>query len=182
MTVAIDGPPRLEQFNAAYDAMQDRVLLRIRTSDGAEYRFWITRRYLSLLWPMLMKMADGFSARKSGGPIARSTLAELAHGEAVNQADFSSQYQEGSLYPLGPDPVLLARISLKPLAGETQTLVLLPGQGHGINLDLDEKLVHIIARLLQQAATAAEWGLRLEVTPGMPGTDAATAAGPRRLH
>lgn len=181
MTAAIDGPPRLEQFNAAYDAQQDRILLRIRTSDGAEYRFWITRRYLSLLWPMLMKMADGFSARKSGGPIARSTLAELAHGEAVNQADFSSQYQEGSLYPLGPDPVLLARISLKPLAGETQTLVLLPGQGHGINLDLDEKLVHILARLLQQAATAAEWGLRLEVTPGMPGADPTTAS-PRRLH
>ena len=181
MIAAIDEPPRLEQFNAAYDAQQDRILLRIRTSDGAEYRFWITRRYLSLLWPMLMKMADGFSARKPGGPIARSTLAELAHGEAVNRADFSSQYQEGSLYPLGPDPVLLARISLKPLAGETQTLVLLPGQGHGINLDLDEKLVHIIARLLQQAATAAEWGLRLEVTPGMPGADPTTAS-PRRLH
>jgi hypothetical protein len=109
MTVAIDGPPRLEQFNAAYDAMQDRVLLRIRSSDGAEYRFWITRRYLSLLWPLLMKMADGFSARKSGDPIARSTLAELAHGEAVGQADFASQYQEGSLFPLGPDPVLLAK-------------------------------------------------------------------------
>jgi hypothetical protein len=67
------------------------------------------------------------------------------------------------------------------LAGETQTLVLLPGQGQGINLDLDEKLVHILARLLQQAATAAEWGLRLEVTPGMPGADPTTAS-PRRLH
>ena len=182
MTIAIDGPPRLEQFNAAYDAQQDRIILRIRTSDGAEYRFWITRRYLSLLWPMLMKMADGFSARKSADPLTRSTLAELAHGDAVGQADFASQYQDGSLVPLGEDPVLLARISLRPSAGATQTVVLLPQQGKGINLDLDEKLVHILARLLQQAAAAAEWGLKLDVTPGMAGADPAMTAGPRRLH
>lgn len=182
MSVPIEGPPRLEQFNAAYDAMQDRILMRIRTSDGAEYRFWITRRFLSLLWPLLMKMADGFSARKSTDPLTRSTLAELAHGEALGQADFSSQYVEGTLFPLGVDPVLLARISLKPLVGETQTLVLLPQEGQGINLDLDEKLVHILARLLQQAATAAEWALKLEVAPGMAGADPAMAASPRRLH
>lgn len=181
----MNSPPRLEQFNAAYDAMQDRVLLRIRTTDGAEYRFWITRRFLSLLWPILMKMADGFSARKApGDPLTRSTLAELAHGEAVGKADFSSQYQDGDIFPLGPDPVLLAKISLKPLAGDTQTLVLLPNEGQGINLDLDEKLVHIVARLLQQTATAADWGLKLDVSPdtaiAIGGADAAT--GPRRLH
>lgn len=182
MSLPVEGPPRLEQFNAAYEALQDRILMRIRTSDGAEYRFWITRRFLSLLWPLLMKMADSFSARKSADPLTRSTLAELAHGEAVGQADFASQYQEGTLFPLGPDPVLLARISLKPLVGDTQTLVLLPQEGQGINLDLDEKLVHILARLLQQAATAAEWALKLEVTPGMAGTDPVITASPRRLH
>ncbi|MBI5109771.1 MAG: hypothetical protein HZA62_13625 [Rhodocyclales bacterium] len=181
MTTPIDGPPRLEQFNAAYDAMQDRVLLRIRTSDGAEYRFWITRRYLFLLWPILMKMADGFSARKTTDPLVRSTLAELAHGEAVGKADFSSQYQDGTLFPLGTDPVLLAKISLRPLAGETQTLVLLPNDGQGVNLDLDERLVHILARLLQQTATAAEWGLKLEVTPGFGMAEPASDA-TRRLH
>lgn len=182
MSQPIQDPPRLEQFNAAYEALQDRILMRIRTSDGAEFRFWITRRYLALLWPLLMKMADAFSARKSADPLTRSALAELAHGEAVGQADFASQYQEGTLFPLGPDPVLLARISLRPPAGETQTLILLPQEGQGINLDLDEKLVHILARLLQHAATVAEWALKLDVAPGMSGADLATGTSPRRLH
>lgn len=182
MTRPSTPPPRLEQFNASYDAMQDRILLRIRSSDGAEYRFWITRRYLLLLWPILMKMADGFSARKAADPLTRSTLAELAHGDAVNQADFSSQYQEGSAFPLGAEPLLLARISLRPIAGDIQTLVLLPNDGQGVNLDLDEKLVHIIARLLQQTATAAEWGLKLEVSPETTLAGMESSAGPRRLH
>lgn len=182
MTAPIGDSPRLEQFNAGYDTLQDRILLRIRTTDAAEYRFWITRRYLSLLWPLLMKMADAFSARKSADPLTRSALAELAHGEAVGQADFTSQYQDGSSFPLGPDPVLLARISLRPPLGETQTLVLLPQHGNGINLDLDEQLVHVFARLLQQAATAAEWGLKLEITPGMLASNGSDATAVRRLH
>lgn len=175
-------PPQLEQFSASYVSEQDRLLLRVRSSDDAEFRFWITRRYLVLLWPMLMKMADAFSALKApGDPLTRSALAELAHGEAVGKANFSSAYQDGSLFPLGEEPILLARITVKPLQGNTQTLSLLPQQGQGINLNLDEKLVHVLARLLQEAATAAEWGLSLRVTPGtLP--EATEAAAARRLH
>jgi len=176
------APPRLEQFSASYNAMHDRVLLRIRTSDAAEYRFWITRRYMSLLWPVLMKMADGFSSRKSADPLTRSTLAEMAHGNAVEQADFSSQYQDGENFPLGAEPVLLARISLRPMSEATQTIVLLPQEGNGINLDLDEKLVHILARLLQQAAVAAEWALTLDISPQSALAGAAATGQARRLH
>ena len=174
-------PPQLEQFSASYDAAQDRLLLRIRSSDDAEFRFWITRRYLALLWPLLMKMADDFSASKATDPATRSTLAELAHGEAVNKADFGSAYRDGSLYPLGEEPVLLGRVTVKPLQGKTQTLTLLPQEGQGINLDLDERLVHVLARLLQQAAAAAEWALSLDVSPGTGAAPAPLHAGGARL-
>jgi hypothetical protein len=179
----MNKPPQLEQFSASYDAPQDRLLLRVRSSDDAEFRFWITRRYLALLWPLLMKMADGFSARKATDPATRSTLAELAHGEALSKADFGSAYRDGSRYPLGEDPVLLGRVTVKPLQGNTQTLTLLPQEGQGINLDLDERLVHVLARLLQQAAIAAEWALSLDISPGAAAAPAPLhAGGPRLLH
>ncbi len=176
-------PPQLEQFSASYDAAQDRLLLRIRSSDDAEFRFWITRRYLALLWPLLMKMTDDFSARKATGPATRSTLAELAHGEAVSKADFGSAYRDGSTYPLGEEPVVLGRITVKPVQGNTQTLILLPQEGQGINLDLDEKLVHVLARLLQQAAVTADWALNLDISPGNGAVpEPLHAGGPRLLH
>lgn len=177
-------PPQLEQFSASFVSEQDRLLLRVRSSDDAEYRFWITRRYLALLWPMLMKMADAFSSRKApGDPLTRNTLAELAHGEAVSKADFGSAYQDGSLFPLGEEPILLTRITVRPLEGNTQTLTLLPQQGQGINLELDERLVHVLARLLQEAAKAAEWGLTLNVTAGTGvASEPMQAAAPRLLH
>ncbi len=157
------------------------MLLRVRSSDDAEFRFAITRRYLVLLWPMLMKMADAFSARKSADPLTRNTLAELAHGDAVNKADFASAYRDGLTFPLGEEAILLARISIVAGTGSTQTLSLLPQNGQGINLELDEKLVHVLARLLQEAANAAEWGLDLRITPGSTAVAGDTPA-PRMLH
>lgn len=71
---------RLHQLNAGYDALQDRILFSIGAEDGTEFRFWITRRYLLLLWSMLVKLATAFAGvRASGDPIRREALAELAH-------------------------------------------------------------------------------------------------------
>lgn len=180
----LSHPNQLEQFSASYDAMQDRLLLRVRTSDDAEFRFWLTRRFVDLLWPILMKIADSFSSRKApSDPVARGIMAEMAHGEAVGGANFTSQYQKGSLFPLGEEPILLAKISVKAKEGNTQTLTLLPQEGQGLNLELDEKLVHVIARLLQEAANGADWGLKLQVTPGGGNApDVNPSSGPRLLH
>lgn len=178
----VSKPPQLEQFSASYDAAQDRILLRIRSSDDAEFRFWITRRYLALLWPVLMKIADAFSARKSVDPLTRSTLSELAHGKAVGNADFATEYHAGSIFPLGEDPLLLARINVGSISAEWRTLTLLPQLGQGVNLKLDEKLLHVLARLLQQTAAAADWGLSLDVGGERAAAEPVQAGSPRLLH
>ena len=175
---------QLEQFSASYDAAQDRLLLRVRTGDGSEFRFWLTRRFVDLLWPILMKMADTFTSRKAvADPAARGLMAEMAHGEAVGGANFKTQYQQGTSFPLGEEPLLLAKISVNAKEGKTQTLTLLPQNGQGLNLELDENLVHVFARLLQEATNGAEWNLKLLVVAG--GTAAAEptiTGGPRLLH
>lgn len=170
----MNTPQRLEQFNVVYDAEQDRILLRFRVNTGAEFKFWLTRRFVHLLWGFVTKMAGEFSARKNPGNLSmRDTLAELAHGRAVNKADFGTTYQEGSEFPLGPTPILLAKIAVNPLQGDNQLLSLLPENGQGINLTLDENLLHVLARLIQEAATKADWGLALRITgtesPVLPG-------------
>ena len=176
-------PTQLEQFSVSYDATQDRLLLRVRTSDDAEFRFWLTRRYVDLLWPVLMKMADTFSARKApADPATRGILAEMAHGAAVSEANFSDQYQNGSSFPLGEAPILLSKISVTTKEGNTQTLTLLPQEGQGLHLELDEKLVHVIARLLQEACNGADWGLKLQVVSGDNNSDPGALTGVRRLH
>ena len=49
---------QLHQVQLSYDPTEDRAVLRIRTHDNSEFTFWLTRRYVKLLWPVLMQMLE----------------------------------------------------------------------------------------------------------------------------
>lgn len=171
---------RLHQLNAGYDALQDRILFSIGAEDGTEFRFWITRRYLLLLWSMLVKLATAFAgARASGDPIRREALAEMAHHQAHRDADFETSYRGGTQRPLGDEPVLLAKVAVKQDTAGRWTLTLLPNEGPGADIGVDENMTHLLASLLQRAASQAEWPLALAplATPAM-----GEAAPPPRIH
>src|ERR1700704_1586161 len=48
---------RLHQLKVDYDAEQDRLLMLVATSEGVELRLALTRRFVKLLWPLLVKPA-----------------------------------------------------------------------------------------------------------------------------
>lgn len=173
-------PGGIRQMNASYDAMQDRILLSIATDDGTEFRFWVTRRYLLLLWSLLCRMATAFAnARAGGDPIRREALAELAHHQAHQGADFAARYEAGTRFPLGEDPILLVKVTLRQPQAGPATVTLLPYEGSGVDLGLDERMTHLLASLLQRTVVQAEWQATLApLAPPAMGE----AAAPRSLH
>ncbi len=170
----------IRQLNASFDPLQDRILFSLGAQDGNEFRFWITRRYLLLMWTMLGRVATMFAdSRAKGDPLKREALAEIAHHEAQNTADFDTAYEGGTRLPLGAEPVLLAKISIKQDQAGRTSLSLLPDQGQGADIGLDERMTHLLAGLLQRTAIAAEWQVTLSpLTP--PSMGEATAS--PKLH
>ena len=49
---------RLHQLKVDYDAEQDRLLMMVATSESVELRLALTRRFVKLLWPLLVKLAE----------------------------------------------------------------------------------------------------------------------------
>ena len=86
---------KLHQLKVDYDAEQDRLLMLIATSEGVELRMWLTRRFVKLLWPLLVKLAEEASPRIStqANPEARKALLGIEHQQAVQKADFSKAYE-----------------------------------------------------------------------------------------
>src|SRR5678815_3974713 len=104
---------KLHQLKVEYDAEQDRLLMLVATSEAMELRLALTRRFVKLLWPLLVKLAEEASPRirTQANPEARKALLGLEHEHAVSKADFSKPYDAGtSERPLGDAPLLLARI------------------------------------------------------------------------
>ena len=163
---------QLKQLNLKYEPGEDRACLRISTGDQAEYRFWLTRRFVRILWPVLIQLLEADDRVKSQPRAdARKTVMTFQHEHALQAADFSSGYREDAAsFPLGSEPLLLTSIRATRNSAGVPVLGL-SGQGdRGIELALTEPLVHSLCKLLADMADRAEWGLDLKVVPDAPGS------------
>jgi len=157
---------KLQQLKVDYSAEQDRLLTLVATDDGQEVRMWLTRRYVKLLWPLLVKLAEDASPRirTQASAEARKALLGIEHEEAVNRADFSKAYEKKSRStPLGEDPLLLGRIQTGHDRKGRPVLALHPAEGQGITLTLDSVLLHSLCRLLQAAVKKSGWDIELKL-------------------
>ena len=72
---------QLHQINIAHNAKEDRLLLRISSGGGDEYRLWLTRRYTGLLLGVLNKEMDS-----RGGAPSVAGSATLSNDEGHSPA------------------------------------------------------------------------------------------------
>ena len=166
---------RLHQLKVDYEPEQDRLLMLVATSESVELRLALTRRFVKLLWPLLVKLAEEASPRirTQANPDARKALLGLEHEYAVSRADFSKPYDAGdSARPLGDAPLLLVRIQTGHDRTGQPVVALHPAEGQGVTLTFDSVLLHSVCRLLQAAVKKSDWDMELK----LPGTGAEETA------
>src|SRR4051812_39646864 len=99
---------------------------------------------------------------------ARHALLDMERERALAKADFSSPYQEAQREPLlGDEPVLVARMHTERNERGQNVLALLPLEGQGVNLALNDALLHGVCKLLQDAVAMAGWDMTLAM-PASP--------------
>lgn len=156
----------------------------IATSDALELRMWLTRRFVKLLWPLLVKLAEEASPRirTQASPEARKALLGIEHQQAVQKADFSKAY-EGTprTTPLGEEPLLLGRIQTGRDRKGQPVVALHPAEGQGVTLTFDSVLLHSVCRLLQAAVKKSGWDMELKL-PGAEGSQPAEDRARRTLN
>ena len=175
---------RLHQLKLDFIPEQDRLLLRVSTDNQLEVRLWLTRRALRLLWPLLLQMVRASpEVALQSSPQARDALVSMQHERALRQANFADAFEETPRgMPLGAEPILVARIRSSRDEQGNQVLALLPQQGQGIHLTLDNTLLHSLCKLLQNAVTQSDWDIVLELPALLVHTDADDAAAPKTVQ
>ena len=154
----------LHQLNLAFNPAEDRMLLRITAgSPGeiAEYRLWLTRRFVRLLWKALDQMleADAMS-NPTIAPEGRKAIRNFQQDEVLSRADFKTPYAgEAARTPLGSDPILITRFQVSKNPDGSQILSLQTAGGQGVNLNMNTQLIHSVRKLLADKITEAQWDL-----------------------
>ena len=134
--------------------VEDRLMLRINTLSGDEFRVWLTRRFTELLLNLLVKEID-----KYGGIPTLASTPET--NKLFKQAAMEKKYEEENIsnYPLGEVGYLASKINYKTTADGNLTLEILPEKGKGITLNLNKSLLFMFYNLLTQGCTQSAWRL-----------------------
>ena len=59
---------QLHQMQITYVPVEDRLLYRVNTKHRQEFRFWMTRRYVKLLWKGLIDILKKREAPEEKAP------------------------------------------------------------------------------------------------------------------
>ena len=158
----------ITQFNLQFDAAEDRLCLRVLSSDNAEVGIWLTRRYVKLLLKTLGKqLNDKELAAVKNWEQTRHQEQAVIPGEPSQPAPtgprFDDQYlaTEETRRPLGDSPVLVTCITCHKKDTGHLALVLGQEQQSGVKVEfsLTKDLVQNLTQMLLEAALAAEWEL-----------------------
>ena len=154
----------LHQITMSYSAEEDRLLLRISTTEKSEFRFWLTRRFIHVLWPALMTAIEQEDpgAKRNLMPAAKQAVMAMEHQQSVGASDFTRKHDEDSRN-LTPDPLLVVGGSVTPGKGGITGLVLKTHAGAEVKLSLNKDLLHALCKLLIGTTMKAGWGLDLTV-------------------
>jgi hypothetical protein len=157
----------IHQLSVSHDERQDRLLLRLNTQDGQEFRFWLTRRMVSRLLPAMDQSVARLEATQPGmaatDTASQHMLTEFKREAFLKTADFSTPYAAAPrLLPLGDEPLLVtdAQLSLQP-HGALQVIFQKKTNdaSQSCQLNLQASLVHGMIHLMRQSIAKADWGL-----------------------
>ena len=166
----------MHQMQLSYVSTEDRLLFRLNTKARQEFRFWMTRRYVMILWHSLDQLLAKEEPAAAAAvpevpvpalvdPLVEAAKKEFKHQEFVAQADFKTQYQESTYLPLGDTPALLFSVGIKPAPDGTAMLCMHPEKGQGIEMVLNEQILHSLCQLIIDTTTKADWRLNLAFLP-----------------
>jgi hypothetical protein len=156
---------QLHQINLGFDPEQDRLLLRISTTEGEEHALWLTRRLVKAWWPVLVEVA-GRSGQVPAQPMnPAAAVFEFAHERALRAANFELPYAAAAR---SAAPMLASTVHMRALGAGSHELVFAPRQGGRVTLTLAGGLLHALLKLVQDAVAQADWAMNLELPAGCP--------------
>ena len=147
----------IQQFNGEWVPREDRLLLRINTSNDEEFRFWLTRLMLKNLLQGTHQVSVK-TLEKTHPPEVAQVVQAFQQQAVAQQVKYDNSFKGGTQKPLGEEPALVTGVSIQ--ADATHILIAFQlANGKNLRLNLQPPVWDRMAVLLNQLQTNAQWGV-----------------------
>ncbi|MBI4006746.1 MAG: hypothetical protein HY356_08750 [Gammaproteobacteria bacterium] len=143
---------KLHQVNVTYSSKEDRLLLRVTTQKGDEYRLWLTRRFSGILLDIIIKEMD-----KHGGADSIGSSQQTKQMFKAGAFEKSFEQEKSMNFPLGETGFLAFAVKTANTGKGNLHIEILPEKGAGVTFNLNKSLLYMFHNLLTQGINQAEW-------------------------
>ncbi len=145
----------IQQINASYVAEEDRLLLRVTTSQAQEYRLWLTRAVAAKFLDVSDKAVVSALAKQHPEEQAKA-IAEFQEEVLAEKETFTQPFKPVEDLPLGESPLLVVGIKAT-VEGAVCHLGLQLANRHTLTLHLGNDLLLRTKLLLKKIVAKAQW-------------------------
>ena len=156
----------IRQLNGSYIPAEDRIVLRVSTDAGEEFRFWLTRPVTAQLLASIRTIAARTIAQKFPPQIAQ-TVTEFEQQAVQQQTKLDDEFVPGSSFPLGEAPALVVKLALAPVDNGVSLDLGMPN-GANVNLRFAQQLAQQVGVLLDRLQHGANWLIAPAAAPAAP--------------
>jgi hypothetical protein len=153
----------IQQLNLGYDALQDRLLLRLGLSDGTEIKIWLTRRIVKAVWGLLQSAdllpvtaPDMFTSQTSDA--LDQAAKQATEQKTLKQLDFTETY-DASRTNLTDAPILPRECRILALDNGQHVMELLADEQLNLRIPMNQELIQALTNMLQITSKEAGWDL-----------------------
>jgi len=147
----------IKQFNGEWVAVEDRVHFRFNTSEGEEYRFWLTRRIVQALIAGTQHTAVK-TLEKNHPPQVAQAMQSFQQQAMAQQANFQDNYEGAADKPLGEEPLLVIGLAINQNDEQMQIEFQL-STGQSLHIQMTSHVVQVMVTLLNKLQETAQWGV-----------------------
>lgn len=159
-------PGQLHQMNMEYSPSQDRLVLKLSTTEKEEARLYFTRRFTKELWDALMKILEQQPEMKQHtNPEVKKAMMAMGQARKTKPESFEKKYESNAEnFPLGENPSLVTGFQFQPKSKPGgPRMVFMTDSKQQIGVPATEQILYSFAKLLAQATSVTGWGLSLEM-------------------
>jgi hypothetical protein len=168
----------IKQFNGEWVAQEDRILFRFNTTEGQEYRLWLTRHIVKNLIVGSQSLAVK-AIEKQHPPEVAQAIQAFQQQSVSQQLNFAATFEGQTELPMGEAPALVTGLRITMQSPEVvidfETTI-----GQVLHLQINDELLKAMIGLLERLQGLAQWGLG--ATAGEPPVTSATGPSSTLMH
>jgi hypothetical protein len=147
----------VKQFSAHYAPLEDRILLRLNTTEGDLCQFWVTRAIAKSLNRQAQSAVEQSVAAEHTERSSK-IIAEFQKEGLKKQLSFEESFEGGSQTPLGTEPVLITQVTMDK-AGEGVAIALTLATNQILRFTLLPMQLQALTLLIERLVLQGDWGI-----------------------